>query len=181
MKHKKITTSSGYLIDVYDNVFTFSERTNFFNFLLNSKYRVNGGDSFNRSYQIFSEFNLEDMKNSGLMNTIGFQEINEKYNLLNRPIKQIRINFSPTSEQNRIHDDAAGLTLLYYATVDWNLDWGGHTLFMDNTLEEAEYTCIYKPGRVVVFDGRIPHMIMTPTNLAEIPRYSLAIQVGENA
>lgn len=176
MRGKKIITSSGFLLDVYDDVFTFAERTAFFNFLLNSKYRVNGGDSFNRGYQIYSDFNLDDMKNSGMLDSSGFQEIDKKYNLLNRNIKQIRINFSPPSEQNKVHDDGAGLTFLYYATVDWNVDWGGHTLFMNNTVDEAEYTCLYKPGRVVVFDGRIPHMIMTPTNLAKIPRYSLAIQ-----
>ena len=51
---------------------------------------------------------------------------------------------------------------------------------MDDLLQEAEYTCIYKPGRVVIFDGTIPHMIMNESSLCPDYRLTFAIQWRKN-
>ena len=89
---------------------------------------------------------------------------------------QCRINLSAPHQKNRIHTDEDALTLVYYVNPKWDFTWGGHTLFMDDLLQEAEYTCIYKPGRVVIFDGTIPHMIMNESSLCPDYRLTFAIQ-----
>lgn len=179
MIKKQIQTSSGKLLVVYDDLFSYHERKDWFVFVKDSVYKVNGSEDisyFNQPLQLYSSFSKQDLNNMGLANSEGFRKVAEEHSLYKREIRQIRVNLSPASERNNVHTDGNRLTLLYYCNLDWKLDWGGHTLFMDDKLSEAEYTCLYKPGRIVLFDGSIPHMILNPTNAAEVHRFSFAIQ-----
>jgi Rps23 Pro-64 3,4-dihydroxylase Tpa1-like proline 4-hydroxylase len=180
MIKKTIPTSTGKLLEVYDDYFTYNERAVFAKFVKSSLFKVDGSDYDGGSrMQFFSAYSHDDVKNMGLLDSEGFKKINEEHSLLDRPLKQARVNLSPPGDHASIHTDNNGLTFLYYANLEWELDWGGHTLFMDDTLSEAEYTCLYKPGRVVVFDGTIPHMIQNPSHLAKAHRFSFAIQVDK--
>jgi Rps23 Pro-64 3,4-dihydroxylase Tpa1-like proline 4-hydroxylase len=179
MIKNKIQTSSGKLLEVYDDYFTYNERAVWAKFIKSSIFRVNGSDYDGGSAkQFYSSFSVEDVKNFGLLDSPGFKKINEEHNISKRLLKQARVNLSPPGDHASIHTDNGGLTFLYYANLEWELDWGGHTLFMNDTLSDAEYTCLYKPGRAVLFDGSIPHMILSPSNLAKAHRFSFAIQVG---
>lgn len=174
-----ITTSTGKSIAVYDDLFSYHERDKWFAFITGSFFKVNGGDSstaYGSSWQLFSSFSEDDLLAMGFYSSAGFKHIDEIHGISKRRIKQIRVNMSYLGESNVVHTDTDGLTLLYYPNLDWKLEWGGHTLFMDDNLNNPEYTCLYKPGRVVVFDGSIPHMIMTPTAMANTPRFSFVIQ-----
>jgi len=175
MIEKIINTQDEKLIRVYDDVFSYQERRNLFCFFRNSLYKSDGGDNFSENH-IYSNFSNLDVDNSGIKNSENFKTIIDSFDLSNKEVKQIRVNLTTPAEKNKIHADGFGTTLLYYANLEWELDWGGHTLFLDETLQEARYVCFYKPGRVVVFDGSIPHMIMTPSNLCSTSRYSFAIQ-----
>jgi len=184
MNKRTINFPNNKLLDIYDDALSFNDRYKFFNYIKNSIYRIGGNDGSGQDQadqiqQIYSVFNPSDIEKMGLVDTEIFKKIAETHDLSNRELKLIRVNFSPPSERNFIHCDAAGVTVLYYASISWKLEWGGHTLFMDDLLDEALYTCIYRPGRFVVFDGTIPHMIMTPTVMATQYRYSLALQFGE--
>jgi hypothetical protein len=184
MNKRTINFPNNKLLAIYDDSLSFNDRYKFFNYIKNSIYRIGGNDGSGQDQadqiqQIYSVFNPSDIEKMGLVDTEIFKEIAETHDLSNRELKLIRVNFSPPSERNFIHCDAAGVTVLYYASISWKLEWGGHTLFMDDLLDEALYTCIYRPGRFVVFDGTIPHMIMTPTVMATQYRYSLALQFGE--
>jgi hypothetical protein len=183
MTMTKISLPNNRVLDVYDDYFSFNDRYKFFNYIKNSIYKIGGNDGSGQEQhdqiqQIYSVFSPADIDKMEFSSTPLFKEITDRYDLQNRQLKLIRVNFSPPSERNFIHCDAAGVTVLYYASITWKLEWGGHTLFMDDNLDEAVYTCIYKPGRMVVFDGTIPHMIMTPTMMATQYRYSLALQFG---
>jgi len=181
MKRVKIPTSSGKLLEVYDDCFTYNERADWYKFIKNSFFKSDGFDhdyDGTNKMQFYSSYSLEDVANMGFLQSTNFKKINEEYKLLDRGIKQCRVNLSPPSEYATIHTDRNGLTLLYYANLEWDLNWSGHTLFMDDNLSEAEYTCLYKPGRVVLFDGSIPHMILSISSVVKTHRYSFAIQVN---
>ncbi len=184
MQKRVIATKSGKLLVVYDDLFTYDQRSKWFEFIVKSFFKVNGADDLTAYYtgglQMYSQYNTQDLENMGFIDSQGFELINQEYKLKNRKIKQARINLSPASEKNRVHTDYQGLTLLYYCNLDWQLEWGGHTLFMDDSLSDAEYTCLYKPGRVVLFDGTIPHMILTPTGIAQMHRFSFALQLDRS-
>lgn len=177
MIEKSITVSGKRFINVYDDVFSYQDRFNLINFFKKSLYRPTSGDTYDEE-QFYSSFSVLDVKNSGIKSMPGFKEIGEKFNIFDKNVKQIRVNLTTPAEKNRIHADGFGITLLYYANLEWKVDWGGHTLFLDESLQEVEFVSLYKPNRVVVFDGSIPHMIMTPSNLCPTLRYSFVIQIS---
>lgn len=170
--------SSGKTLDVYDNIFSYEEVESFARFIKNSQFRIDGNDTYDMplEMQTYSPYNHQDVWNMGFYNTEAYKCIHKRYNLDNMDCASIRINLTTPSERNRVHIDSRGLTLLYYANPVWEIDWGGHTLFMNDTMTDAEYTCLCKPSRLIVFDGTIPHMILTPSSLCPTYRTSFAIQ-----
>ena len=167
------------LIRIHDNLFTFDQRSNFFQVFKRSLFRALGEDSDLNLYpgqQLFSTYTLEDLAVSGFQNTEGYIKLDKEYNLSSRDIKQIRINLSTAAEKNSAHTDRAGVTLLYYPCTEWKIEWGGHTIFLNENADDIIYISAYKTGRVVVFDGTIPHLVIPPTALCPINRLVLAIQ-----
>ena len=78
----------------------------------------------------------------------------------------------------RIHCDAPHwcdnqVTMIVYLNEYWIPNYGGETIFYDNNLDIL-HAVVPKPGRVVIFDGRIPHSARTPTPYFLWNRYMLA-------
>ena len=167
------------LIRIHDNLFTYVERSKFYSVFRKSLFQAVGGDNDLNLYpnqQFFSNYTLDDLGVSGFQDTEGYKKLDKEYNFSSRKIKQIRINLSTAVEKNTTHIDQAGLTLLYYPCIDWKIDWGGHTIFLNENTDDIIYVSAYKTGRVVVFDGTIPHLLIPPTSLCTINRLSFAIQ-----
>lgn len=78
------------------------------------------------------------------------------------------------------HTDALpgqkGLTALWYIAPEWNVEWGGETLFYDSGLD-AVAVVTPRPGRLVVFDGSITHVGRPPNRICYVPRYTLAFKL----
>lgn len=75
------------------------------------------------------------------------------------------------------------LTGLWYIAPEWNVEWGGETLFFNSQMD-AEVAVTPKPGRFVVFDGNITHVGRPPNRICYAPRYTLALKLrrhGEGA
>jgi len=175
---KEVTVCDGKKIHIFDNLFTLSEIEKFYEFIRSSMFLIDGGDGFISLYndQIYSSYSDNDIINMGFYKTKGYEIINKFLNISEREKKQIRVNCSIPSEKMDVHQDGEGITLLYYANLKWELNWGGHTLFLNENLSDIEYTCAYKMGRVVVFDGTIPHLIMLANHQAIGNRLSFVIQ-----
>jgi hypothetical protein len=175
---KEVTVCGYKKIYIFDDLFSFGERSIFYKFILNSKYMIDGGNGPLTRYHnhIFSNFCDDDVINMGFYNTKGFDILNNKFNFNKTEKKQIRVNCSTSSESCEIHNDGKGLTLLYYVNLNWELSWSGHTLFLNENITDIEYAAAYKPGRIVVFDGTIPHMITLPNHQAKDNRLTFVIQ-----
>lgn len=78
------------------------------------------------------------------------------------------------------HTDAQpgrkGLTALWYIAPEWNVEWGGETLFYNSQMD-AEAAVTPKPGRLVIFDGAITHVGRPPNRICYAPRYTLAFKL----
>ena len=49
---------------------------------------------------------------------------------------------------------------LYYVNLDWKDGWYGETLFYDPlNLQKIDFASSFIPGRILLFDGSIPHTI----------------------
>ena len=77
-----------------------------------------------------------------------------------------------------IHDDggADAFTFLVYITPDWDSAWGGETMFYTEATDDVVAAVLPKPGRLVWFDGRIPHAGRAPARLCTDLRITLAFQ-----
>lgn len=68
------------------------------------------------------------------------------------------------------------LTVLVYICDEWDLEWGGETLFY-NSEDDCMFACTPKPGRVVIFNGAIKHVGRPPNRICYKPRYTLAFKM----
>lgn len=67
------------------------------------------------------------------------------------------------------------LTALWYISPRWDIEWGGETLLY-NAEGDAEVVVSPRPGRLLVFDGRIRHAGRPPSRICVIPRLTFALK-----
>jgi Rps23 Pro-64 3,4-dihydroxylase Tpa1-like proline 4-hydroxylase len=91
-------------------------------------------------------------------------------------LKRIHCNAHLYGDMQHVHQDIVpGVTALYYANPRWEADWMGETLFCDPDGEPI-YAVAPRPGRLVVFDGEVPHRGGVPSRCCGEPRLSLAFK-----
>jgi hypothetical protein len=69
------------------------------------------------------------------------------------------------------------ITGLVYVHPEWRAEWEGETLFYDDAREEIIRAVVPKPGRVVLFDARIPHTARPPGRWCSRMRTSIAFKL----
>jgi SM-20-related protein len=67
-------------------------------------------------------------------------------------------------------------TALWYIAPEWDVEWGGETLFYNSAMD-AEVAVTPRPGRLVVFDGALTHVGRPPNRVCYAPRYTLAFKL----
>lgn len=72
------------------------------------------------------------------------------------------------------------LTALWYLCETWDVEWGGETIFFD---ESGDAVCAVtpRPGRLVVFDGMIRHAGRPPNRICYAPRYTFALKLAPDS
>lgn len=183
---KKIFKTSVGEIVVIDNLFDRAFREAFYFWVKSSNYTTSGEDlstlEYKGDYNLYCQVDEESLNQTGFMQHQSYTEhvlpeVNGMF------LKQCRINLSTLNDNNRYHTDSSGSlktkTIIYYPNLKWDVEWGGHTLFADDHLEEIEFCSMYKSGRLIVFDGNIPHCILPPTKAAPSYRFSFVLQYGE--
>jgi SM-20-related protein len=71
---------------------------------------------------------------------------------------------------------ARHLTALWFIAPEWNVEWGGETLFFDSSMD-AQVVVSPRPGRLVLFDGSILHVGRPPNRICYAPRYTFAYKL----
>ena len=89
-------------------------------------------------------------------------------------------NFASYGDMLYTHTDCLPeqreLTALWFLATRWEPEWGGETMFFDAS-GDALYCASPKPGRLVVFDGAIPHAGRPPSRICYAPRYTFAVKL----
>ena len=89
-------------------------------------------------------------------------------------------NYSQHGDMLYTHTDcppeAGGVTALWYIASEWDVDWGGETLFF-NAEDDAEFVVSPKQGRLVIFDGALLHAGRPPNRICYAPRFSFAFKI----
>jgi SM-20-related protein len=68
------------------------------------------------------------------------------------------------------------LTALWFLSERWDTEWGGETLFYDDS-GDAQIAVSPRPGRLLLFDGAIRHAGKPPNRNCNVSRYTFAIKL----
>jgi hypothetical protein len=174
---KTIQDNLGRSIYIIDDAFTTAQHEHFFTTVKNSFYRIGFQDTeaverLTNKY-LHSAWSLDDYANCGLKNAIESLEIYNK--LKDCSLDRVTINLSTPSDTYFPHTHHNQYSLLYYLNLDWKPEWAGETMFYNDDLTEVIYTSLYKPKRLILLDGGIPHSIKVQSQLAPHYRFTLAM------
>jgi Rps23 Pro-64 3,4-dihydroxylase Tpa1-like proline 4-hydroxylase len=178
--YKEIVVERGKKIYVFDDLFELEWRTHAYEFVKNSMFTVVGardqGDIHYSEHQyLHSKYSPEDVERFGIVQSIKDEKL---LSLITgkemRPHFGAVVNLSIPLDTYFVHSHK-NTTMLYYANIRWREDWGGETLFFTEDMSEVVYTSVYKPGRVIVFDGSIPHTIRPQSRYAPQYRFTFAL------
>jgi SM-20-related protein len=93
-------------------------------------------------------------------------------------------NYAAYGDMLFTHTDCAPgaghLTALWFIAPEWNVEWGGETLFFDSSTD-AQVVVSPRPGRLVLFDGSILHVGRPPNRVCYAPRYTFAYKLHPRA
>ena len=85
------------------------------------------------------------------------------------------MNLTTPTDVLMTHTHPEDKVLLYYVNLDWQNSWYGETLFFDESLTKIDLAAPYTPGRLILFDGKIPHTIRPQSQLAPAYRFTLSL------
>ena len=77
-------------------------------------------------------------------------------------------------------EDSKDVTVLYYANLIWQPDWGGETIFYNDD-NDAVLAVSPRPGRLVVSRAAILHRATVPTRVCYEERLTIAYKLGSGA
>ena len=112
-----------------------------------------------------------------LCNFIKEKEILDVFNT--HRLEAALVNLSTPADMYNVHTDThkePGTTLLYYVNMRWPIEWAGETIFLNEEATDFEFVSPYKPGRLLMFDGTIPHVIRPPVMRADTLRMTFALR-----
>ncbi len=119
----------------------------------------------------------ESWEQLNLVNEIQNHELRNKLEELS--FVSATINLAVPSSIQFQHTHPQKYTMLYYINMEWKPEYYGETLFFNDLGTEVEYTSLFKPGRIVFFDGNIPHTIRPSSHIAPSYRFTLFASFNE--
>lgn len=94
------------------------------------------------------------------------------------------VNSAVYGDSYYIHRDSPvgshNVTVLYYANLNWEPDWGGETIFYKDD-NDAVLAVSPRPGRLVISRGAILHRGTVPTQDCHEARLTIAYKLNSGA
>lgn len=93
-------------------------------------------------------------------------------------VERIYANLNLFGDHQFAHDDGDVWTALSFVNDEWHPDWGGELMLYEPGRPAAPAWAIQPlPGRMVIFDGLIPHRGGVPSKHCLLPRISVALKL----
>ena len=170
-------TDSNKRIAVYDDLFSRRFREMMFSFASNSMFVIGWPDGATEQMRtnsfLHSRFSYDDVVNCGILDEIRASSAASELDGLE--FEHCVLNLSTPADSHYPHTHPEETIFLYYVNTEWFDGWHGETLFFDETLKTIAHACMYTPGRLVIFDGTIPHAIRPQSHIANKYRFTLAL------
>jgi hypothetical protein len=163
-------------VEIYDNFFSFEEKHRFYNFALNSSYSLGRyaspiPESTKLGATLTCNFSIDDIISFSFFNNKNIQKLINHNEL---KIDKCYITLSTSSDNYYYHIDnrsGLGMTSLCYLNIEWDPTWEGETHFSNDNMDDIELSVTPKAGRLVLFDGSIPHKSSQPSTNSPHFRY----------
>lgn len=127
---------------------------------------------------------------SNIMNAVpafrAYWDTVEKYVTTNNyRVYHMMVNANSFGDCTTIHSDipadkpdAKGYyTILYYANSQWDPNWAGETVFFNDERDDIIKSVHPRPGRIAIFDSRIPHCSRPPSRSSTMVRFTIASKI----
>ena len=168
-------------LTTYDDKIPYLERYEIWKYIVNSTYKLGWTDSFEPGkydLNIHSDWTVKELQDSGIYPYIETAIKNTEW-FTNKKIIKIVVNLVRPDDVYYIHNHAGAQSVLYYANLDWQDGWYGETIFYDPVdIKSIAHTSLYVPGRILLFDGSIPHAIRPQSIKAPKYRFTLTVFYG---
>lgn len=174
---REIEVDNSRKIRIYDNVFDMEYRNTLYSFVQSSMFRIGWADGTiveNKKYQFLHSFySNEDLSRIKLLENLEKTHVSQE--LVGYNFSKCVVNLSTPSDVNFVHVHPEDKIILYYVNLEWHDGWHGETLFYDESGKEVVFANAYTPGRIIVFDAKIPHTIRPQSHIAAFFRFTLAL------
>ena len=166
-------------IQFFDNKVSSVVQNDTFGYAKNAIFRLGWEDSLEpEKYTLNSHsgWTLDNVKTAGLWDPI--QECIQECEFFpsHYVVDRIVVNLVRPCDVHYIHHHKNEFAVLYYINLEWRDGWHGETLFYNpHNLDEIICASVYKPGRIILFDGNIPHTIRPQS--VEAPKYRFSVSV----
>lgn len=157
-------------IEIFDKKVPFHIQQRIWNFVLNSNFRIKGWEDRDdiAKNDLHSRWDLKILKDSGLYSYVS--DICS-FSFFDKCI----INLSKPGDYYYTHTHGANVeVILYYVNLEWQDGWAGETLFFDQNRTSLK-AYAYTPGRILKFDGELPHTIRPQSIIAPQYRFTISI------
>ncbi len=103
------------------------------------------------------------------------------FSILPGEMRRAFVNLNLHDDIQFIHDDGEVWTVVLFTNAEWREDWGGELLFYDRHPQGGALAIAPKPGRMVIFDGVIPHRGGVPSKICREPRVTFVTKFAQSS
>jgi hypothetical protein len=169
-------------IEIFDDYVDHTTKSNIYACCRHSLFNLGWEDSDeiekNQYKNLHCTWKIDQLVNSRILPFVkkAFDDSNnfkQYYNL--EKLWRCEINFVKPTDIHFIHSHKDKVVALYYVNLNWSDGYYGETLFFEQNLKNVLYTSIFKPGRIILFDGDIPHSIRPQSVIAPRERFTLSL------
>lgn len=163
-------------VKIFDGLVNLHDIARIYSFVLSSKYVIGWNDitrvSGDAKSYLHSNYTDEDVVNLKLLELLEGTEVAKIIDGMER-VRTV-VNMSVPSNVHFAHAHSEDLVVLYYANPEWAPHYHGETNFYNFNGTEIEYAVSFKPGRIVVFDAKLPHSIRPQSSAGPDYRFTIA-------
>lgn len=182
MKYSEYIISNGRKIHVFREVYDYTLQLNLLDWCIRQSYRfrpANEGVLVGlKSDLILSAHPNLDVSQLAVQFKLNDPDLAQIKELIgpDREMKSHWINANVSKSSPNFHPDSfkeGSVSMLYYANVKWDLSWDGYTVWASDDLKKVEHIELPEPGKIVIFDSKIPHKATAVSPEAPSFRYTM--------
>jgi len=163
---------------IIDNPFGTAYHEKLYDYVSKSFFKIGSQDGpspLDRRNQVYihSDYSPDEVNRIGFLDKLKALKEFKPYKDLE--VVRTTINVSVPSDTNYPHTHSNQISLIYYINLDWKPEWAGETVIYNDDMSEIVYTSMYKPARLLIFDGEMPHSIRAQSQLAPHYRFTWAM------